>query len=150
MEYEDEQQPTPHQPPQEKTQQPDQTLIQILDIELSLEELETKYKDALETKKHVRIYKGKTEKTDVYIGYCEDCSTFNKLNWINACADEYDCCLKLVCNDECTAYCSAGHANYYYNCGDEEFIECDTCKERIEPNCTWWGISIAEYERRYG
>ena len=111
-----------------------------LDMELSLEELETKYQDALKAHRHIKIYKGKHERNDLYIGYCEDCGTFNELHWVDACADGYDCCLKLVCDDNCVAFCSAGHANYYYNCGDEEVIECDTCKERIEPHCTWWGI----------
>ena len=129
---------------------------QKLDIELTLEELKNKYNPiimdmlATSTKASIKIYEGKNENYDVYYGICEDCKTLNKLEWKTACADGNYCCMKLVCNEECAVYCNTGHINYYYNFGDSITIECNVCKEIINPHCTWWGLSIEEHERRYG
>ena len=118
------------------------------DLELTLEELESKY--CLLDGTSIKIYKGENENYDVHFGFCEDCKFLNKLQWTSACADGYNCCMKLICHDECAVYCSAGHINYYYNCGDSITLECEICKESINPHCTWWGLSIEEHDRRYG
>ena len=55
--------------------------------------------------------------------------------------------MKLICHDECTVYCLAGHINTYCN---SITLECEICKESINPHCTWWGLSIEEHELRYG
>lgn len=135
------------------------------DFNLTLEELKIKYYPSIIEKLslnngiiydniNIKIYKGKNENYDIYYGFCEDCKSLSKLRWKDACADGYNdgnnCCMKLVCNDECMAYCSSGHINHYYNYGDSITFECEICKETINPHCTWWGLSIEEYKRRYG
>lgn len=136
------------------------------DKDLTLEELKTKYyhsimdrikadeagiHNALPTSDYsIRIYQGKKENHDIYYGFCEDCNSLNKLKWRDGCADGRFCCAKLVCHDECAAYCSAGHVNYYLTFEDSITIECETCQELIKPHIRWWGISVEEHERRYG
>ena len=132
--------------------------VQKLDMELTLEELKNKYypsimdilATSISTNASIKIYKGKNENNDVYYGICEDCKSLNKLQWKEACADGNYCCMKLVCNEECAVYCTSGHLNYYYNFGDSITVECEVCNESIQPNCTWWGLSIEEHNRRYG
>ena len=129
---------------------------QKLDMELTLEELKNKYYSKImemladNTAANIKIFKGKNNDYDIYFGFCEDCNTLNKLQWKEACADGNNCCMKLICCDTCEVYCTSGHLNYYYNFGDSIIIECEVCNESIQPNCTWWGLSIEEHERRYG
>lgn len=90
---------------------------------------------------------------------CDECK---HLDWktrfrnINGCSDGAfgpPCCYKRVCRNSCNIMLKCGHSitlPYYEFEEDIIIIECEICHIKEKRNNIWWGLSIKEYEKRYG
>jgi len=89
---------------------------------------------------------------EVYYGFCEDCNNLGLLRWEDACADDFHCCTKLICRNECLEFCSCGNPVYYNNNGYilNNIIMCSKCGESIPIHFVWWGLSPRAHIDKYG
>jgi hypothetical protein len=128
--------------------------------DITLDELYCKYYPIIQKKLtdnnyqvslvNIQIWKSECKRENIYYGFCEDCNQLAKLHWEDACMDGNDCCLKLICIDECIVYCSKGHLNTYPNYRYNDCIECFKCNETVKIHQIWWGLTPEEHIRRYG
>ena len=90
---------------------------------------------------------------------CDDCGRNGlepEFKYSTACADgklgQHSCCEKLVCVNGCSFTLKCGHT---WTSSDTDtdtesvFVQCDTCDMNDTIHFTWWGITNAEWEKRY-
>ena len=90
---------------------------------------------------------------------CEECKHLDwKTRFINIDSCSYGafvplCCFKKVCKNSCNIMLKCGHSitlPYYKFEIDIITIDCKICHTKEIRNNIWSGLSMLEYERRYG
>lgn len=81
---------------------------------------------------------------------CEDCERdCDDLVKADACPDYRGCCTKMVCANGCPMICPNGHDVYAYK-WEKALFQCYVCDEYFTMAVKWWGMSLVDYNRRYG